>query len=71
MAHMRGPQVFLYMACLEMAPALLQVAAQQFTLVGHHHLQAFGQKLKVLEQYILALVLFPLRQLPLFELLKL
>jgi hypothetical protein len=47
------------------------MGAQQFTLVGHHHFQAFGQKLKILKQYILALVLFPLRQLPLFELLKL
>jgi len=71
MVHMRDPRVFLYMACLEMALSLLQVGAQQFTQASHHHLQASDQKLKVLEQYILALVLFPLRQLPLFELLKL
>ena len=67
---MGDPQVFLYMVCLEKALPLLQVGAEQFTQASHHHLQAFDQKLKVLEQYILALVLFPLRQLLLFELLK-
>ena len=71
MAHMKDPQVFLYMASLGKALPLLQVSAQQFTQANHHHFQAFDQILKVLEQYILALVLFPLRQLPLFELLKL
>ena len=71
MVYMRDPQVFLYMASLKEAPPLLQVGAQQFTQASHHHLQAFDQKLKVLEQHILALVLFPLRQLPLFELLTL
>jgi len=70
MVHMGDPQVFLCMAYLGKALTLLQVGAQQFTLASHHRLLTFDQKLKVLEQYILALALFPLRQLPLFELLK-